>query len=96
VYASPEVTLTTPFSRIGIALEGVSSLTFPPLFGPSMTTRLLYLAETVPVNELTYSGLFAGILPQEGMPEAVIAKVDKYLEDLALGSIRELQSKVSR
>jgi len=89
VYAAPETTLTTPFSRIGISLEGCSSVTFPPLFGPSMTTRLLYLAETVPMSELMYSGLFAGILPAEGMPEAVIAKVEKYLEDLAPGSISE-------
>jgi enoyl-CoA hydratase/carnithine racemase len=83
------VTLTTPFSRIGISLEGVSSVLFPPIFGPSMTTRLLYLAETVPVAELQFSGVFAGIMPAKGMAEVVIAKIAKQLEDLAPGSIGE-------
>lgn len=94
VYGSPSVTLTTPFSRIGIALEGCSSITFPPIFGPSMTTRILYLAETVPISELMYSGFFAEVLPAEGIAEAVIAKLENQLEDLALGSIRVSKSQV--
>lgn len=87
VYGTPEVTLTAPFSRIGIALEGCSSVTFPPIFGPSMTSRILYLADTVPISELGYTGLFADVLPKEGMQEAVVQAVADKLDDLAIGSI---------
>lgn len=87
VYGTPEVTLTTPFSRIGISLEGCSSVTFPPVFGTSMTTRLLLLAETIPISELMHTGLFAQVWPKEGLAEAVVADVEKKLEDLAIGSI---------
>lgn len=90
VYGSPEVTLTTPFSRIGISLEGCSSVTFPPLFGTSTTTRLLHLAETVPISELMHTGLWAKVLPKEGHAEAVVADVAAKLDDLAIGSICEL------
>lgn len=87
VYAVENVTLTTPFSRLGISLEGCSSVTFPPLFGNSLTTRLLYLAETVPMDDLRHTGLFAGILDPNGFQEQVVKKVQDYLEDLAFGSI---------
>lgn len=89
VYGSPEVTLTTPFSRLGIALEGCSSVTFTPIFGSSMTSRLLYLAETIPIADLGYTGLFAGVLPQAGLGDAVITKVEQLLSDLTIGSISE-------
>lgn len=87
VYGTEAVTLTTPFSRLGISLEGCSSVTFPPLFGTSLTSRLLYLAETIGMDELRPTGLFAGVLPQENFQENVIAKIQAYLDDLAIGSI---------
>lgn len=87
VYATESVTLTTPFSRLGISLEGCSSVTFPPLFGNSLTTRLLYLAETIPMDDLRHTGLFAGVLDPNGFQDTVVKKVQGYLEDLAFGSI---------
>lgn len=52
-----------------------------------MTSRILYLADTVPISELGYTGLFADVLPKEGMQEAVVQAVAHKLEDLAIGSI---------
>lgn len=86
VYAAPEATFTTPFSRIGINVEACSSVTFPPIFGPSMTTRLLQLSQTIPVKELEYTGLFREILPKEGIQEAVVDKVAEQIDGLAPSS----------
>jgi hypothetical protein len=54
-----------------------------------MTSRLLCLSQTIPAKDLAYSGLFAEILPAEGLQEAVVDKVAKALEGLAPGSISE-------
>ncbi|WOO84206.1 Enoyl-CoA delta isomerase 2, mitochondrial [Vanrija pseudolonga] len=83
VYAAPEATFTTPFSRIGVNLEACSSVTFPPIFGPSMTTRLLQLSQTISPKELEYTGLFREILPKEGIQEAVVEKVAQQIEGLS-------------
>ncbi|RSH86319.1 uncharacterized protein EHS24_004563 [Apiotrichum porosum] len=64
-----------------------SLVTFPPLFGSSITSRLLYMAETIPIAELSHTGLFAEVLPQAGLPEKVIKKVEDSLADLSIGSI---------
>ncbi|WOO79627.1 Enoyl-CoA delta isomerase 2, mitochondrial [Vanrija pseudolonga] len=87
VYAAPETTLTTPFSRIGICLEGCSSVLFPPLFGPVVTSRLLYLAETVPLADIEHSGLIREVLPAEGLQTAVVRKVEAVLNNLVPESI---------
>lgn len=89
MYAAPETTLTTPFSRIGISLEGCSSVLFPPLFGTSLTTRLLYMAETIPLKDFVGTGLVAEVMDKEGMAEKIEAKLAAQLDDLAIGSISE-------
>lgn len=87
IYCSPEATFTTPFSTLGICLEGCSSVTFPALLGQTLSTRLLYLSETVPVDELASTGLIAEILPHDRLAEVVLEKVAKKLEGLSYGSI---------
>ncbi|GMK58841.1 hypothetical protein CspeluHIS016_0602830 [Cutaneotrichosporon spelunceum] len=87
VYAAPEVTITTPFSRLGICLEGASSVLFQPLFGNSLTSRLLYMAETIPLKDILPTGMIAEVLPKEGINEAVEKKLGDQLDELAISSI---------
>lgn len=87
VYASQDVTFTTPFSTLGICVEGCSSVTFPALVGQPLATRLLYLAETVPIEDLRHTQLIADILPTSGIQEAVLKKLEQRLEGLYLNSI---------
>ncbi|BEJ06912.1 hypothetical protein CcaverHIS641_0401810 [Cutaneotrichosporon cavernicola] len=87
VYAAPEVTITTPFSRLGICLEGASSVLFQPLFGNSLTSRLLYMAETIPLKDLLPTGMIADVLPKDSINEAVEKKLAAQLDDLAVNSI---------
>ena len=87
VYATPIVTVTTPFSSLGICLEGCSSVLFPQLLGKSLTSRLLYLAQTVKVEELLAAGFVAEVLPENGFQDKVIESTEKSLEGLYLGSI---------
>lgn len=87
VYASPEVTFTTPFSSLGICVEGCSSVTFPALLGQPISTRLLYLAETVSIEELRHTQLIAEVLPSDGIQDAVLSKLEGRLQGLYLNSI---------
>lgn len=89
VYAAPEVTITTPFSRLGICLEGASSVLFQPLFGSSLTSRLLYMAETIPLKDLLSTGMIAEVLAKDGINEAVESKLATQLDELAVSSISE-------
>lgn len=87
VYASEDVTFTTPFSTLGICVEGCSSATFPALLGQPLATRLLYLAEKVPIEDLRHTQLIAEILPTSGIQDAIVQKLEKRLEGLYLSSI---------
>lgn len=87
VYASPSVSFTTPFSSLGICVEGCSSVTFPALLGHPISTRLLYLAETVSIDELRHTQLIADVLPAEGIQDAVLSKLEERLQNLYLNSI---------
>lgn len=87
VYASPEVTFTTPFSTLGICVEGCSSVTFPALLGQGISTRLLYLAETVSIEELRHTQLIADVLPSNGIESAVLKKLEGRIGELYLNSI---------
>jgi hypothetical protein len=90
VYASPTVTFTTPFSTLGICLEGCSSVTFPALLGGPLSTRLLYLAETISIDELVQNSqrMIAEIIPSSSNIQGeVLTKVEKSLEGLSLNSI---------
>jgi peroxisomal 3,2-trans-enoyl-CoA isomerase len=87
VYAAPEATFTTPFSTLGICLEGCSSVTFPVLLGQALSTRLLYMADTITCEEMNKTGLIAEVLPASGMEKVVLEKVEKQLETLSYKSI---------
>lgn len=52
-----------------------------------LSTRLLYLSETVPIEDLRHTALIADILPTSGVQEAVLRKLEKQLEGLYLNSI---------
>jgi len=89
IYCAPEATFTTPFSVLGICLEGCSSVTFPAVLGPSLTTRLLYLAETVSLKDVLShaSGFVTAVLPAEGIQEEVLSQLEARLEGLSYQSI---------
>ena len=87
IYASPEATLTTPFSSIGICLEGCSSVTFPSILGPSLTTRLLYLSETISLEEISRTALITEVLKKDGIQTEVISRLEGRLKGLSYNSI---------
>lgn len=87
VFAAPEATFTTPFSTLGICLEGCSSVTFPALLGHALSTRLLYMAETVSCEDMVRAGLIAEVMPADGIQKAVLDRVEKQLETLSVQSI---------
>lgn len=91
IYASPRATFTTPFSTLGICLEGCSSVTFPSLLGHALSSRLLYLAETVTVDELKFTGLVTEIIPEKsegaGIEAECLKRVEAKLQALVIGSV---------
>lgn len=87
IYASPNVTFTTPFSKLGICLEGCSSVLFPQLLGKTLSTRLLYLAQTVPVADMASTGMIAEVLPHGTIISEVVKRTEQALEGLFVDSI---------
>lgn len=66
------------------------------MLGPSLSTRLLYLAETVSVDEVVRlsNGFVTAVLPKEGLENAVIHKLETQLEGLSYESILASKSLV--
>lgn len=87
IYATPEATFTTPFSRLAISVEGCSSVLFPAVFGHALSTRLLLLSDTVTIEEVSKSGLIAEVLPRETVEGTVLKKIDHWLSDLSHRSV---------
>jgi peroxisomal 3,2-trans-enoyl-CoA isomerase len=87
VYATPEATFTTPFSRLAISVEGCSSVLFPAIFGHALSTRMLLLSETVTVEEVSKSGFIAEVLPRDTAEGIVLKKIEFWLSDLAYRSV---------
>lgn len=87
VYCVPECTMKTPFGELGICLEGTSSVTFPPILGPTLTTRLLYLSEIIPAKELVPSGFVSEIIPSDNFYQTVLERITKYVHSITPNSL---------
>lgn len=87
VYASREATFTTPFSTLAMCLEGCSSVTFPAILGPALASRLLYLSDTITLDEMARTGLIADVIPKEEIQRVVLERIEEKLEPISFNSI---------
>ncbi len=62
VYALPNLTFRTPFAELGVCAEGCSSVTFPAILGPGLSSKMLYYAEPQTSETLLPSGFITEIV----------------------------------
>ncbi|XP_054280378.1 enoyl-CoA delta isomerase 2-like [Macrosteles quadrilineatus] len=86
VYASDDVYFHTPFSMLGLVAEGCSTYTFPKVFGAAKAARLLYLSESMSVQEAAHHGFVTCVFPKEEMEEHVQQKLN-HLVSLPIESL---------
>lgn len=70
-----------------MCLEGCSSITFPAILGPALAARLLYLSDTITLEEMQRTGLIADVIPKEKIQDEVIGRIEEKLRTLSYNSI---------
>ncbi|KAF2647972.1 dodecenoyl-CoA delta-isomerase [Lophiostoma macrostomum CBS 122681] len=72
VYAVPEAYFFTPFTRLGMAAEGASSLSFPRLMGHQRAATLLLAGDRISAQDAERFGLISKILPAADFVKHVV------------------------
>ncbi len=67
VYAAPEASFSTPFTRLGLVPEAGSSLLLPRRIGPARAAAMLLLGETMDASEAASSGLVNAVVARDGL-----------------------------
>jgi enoyl-CoA hydratase/carnithine racemase len=68
--ATPQ-TFKTPFAELGVCAEGCSSVTFPRILGPALTTKMMMLSEPQTAETLAARG-FLSVVP-DATPDSLRA-----------------------
>lgn len=80
VYATDNAWLLCPFTRIGLAPEGCSSVTFPRIMGPQKASELLLFNKTVTTAEACELGLVTKVFPDASFQAEVWPKLKEWSE----------------
>ncbi|KAK7791471.1 hypothetical protein R5R35_002391 [Gryllus longicercus] len=74
VYASDRATFSTPFSSLGLTVEGCASYTFPRIMGPGKASEILYFNKKFTAQEAKECRLVTEVIPHD--------KLDRVLPEL--------------
>ncbi|XP_072396299.1 enoyl-CoA delta isomerase 2-like [Diabrotica undecimpunctata] len=74
VYASDKAAFDTPFLKLGLCVEGTSSLNFPLILGRSLASEVLFLNRRLTAQEALHYGLVSRIIPHND--------INRYINDL--------------
>lgn len=77
VIAADDAYFYAPFSSLGQAPEGCSTITFPQIFGPSLASKILYFSYKMPVEEAHRAGFVSEIVKKD--------QLSSYVEELIYG-----------
>jgi len=80
VLASTEARLRYPFTEMGVAPEAASSVLLPSLIGPQRAAELLFAADWIDAERAFELGLFARLLPPEGLVEGALELASSFSE----------------
>lgn len=78
VYASDKATFSTPFTKLGICVEGCSSYTFPRILGPRKATEVLLLSKEMSAEEAFRYGFVNKVIPHSKLQQEVSACLAEY------------------
>lgn len=71
VIVAESATLATPFMDLGLVPEGLSSVTFPQVLGPSLANDVLVFGRKITAQEMLACGFASRVLPDAGFQDAV-------------------------
>lgn len=74
LYASDTAHFETPFLRLGLCAEGVSSYTFPRTLGRSRASEILFLSKKMSAKEACEMGLISRVVPHN--------QLDSFIDSL--------------
>uniref|UniRef100_A0A6P7GZP6 Enoyl-CoA delta isomerase 2, mitochondrial n=1 Tax=Diabrotica virgifera virgifera TaxID=50390 RepID=A0A6P7GZP6_DIAVI len=86
VYASDKAAFDTPFLKLGLCVEGTSSLNFPLILGRSLASEIFFLNRRLTAQEALHYGLVSRIIPHNDLNN-YINDLHKYGK-LAVGTVK--------
>lgn len=75
-----KATFYCPFTQVGLAAEGTSSLSFPAIMGHQKAAQMALFAEQISAHEAEKNGLVARVIPDavfRDEAEKLLAKYQK-------------------
>lgn len=75
VYASDKASFLTPYSALGIVVEGCASFTFPQIMGRGLATEMLLFNKKMSVTEAHQCGLVTEVYPADSFMEETNKKL---------------------
>lgn len=77
VYASDKASFLTPYSALGIVVEGCASFTFPLIMGRGLATEMLLFNKKMDVTEAHKCGLVTEVYPHDSLMEQTTKKLTR-------------------
>lgn len=77
VYASDKATFLTPYSALGIVVEGCASFTFPLIMGRGLATEMLLFNKKMNASEAHQCGLVTELYPADSFMEETNKKLKR-------------------
>jgi len=87
VIVAESATLATPFMDLGLVPEGLSSVTFPQVLGPSLANDVLVFGRKITAQEMLACGFASRVLPDAGFQDAVHGLLASSTLTSSLGSL---------
>lgn len=79
-YCSETTYFQSPFSRLALAPEFCSSITFPQILGRSVANELLLLSKQLSCKRAEELGFVSKVLPKENFMAQVLKEIESGLE----------------
>jgi enoyl-CoA hydratase/carnithine racemase len=83
VFAVPHATFEAPFTKVGVCPEFCSSITFPRLMGPSLSSQVLYFGRKLSAQEAKACNLVGEIIHATNREAFLQAVYDRIRPSLA-------------
>ncbi|KAI6176658.1 Crotonase domain containing protein [Aphelenchoides bicaudatus] len=93
VIASDKAYFTTPFTQLGLAVEGTSSYSFLANFGRLAASRLLLFSEKLTAEQAHQIGLVSHVVPHANFEQSCKKQLD-YLGTLAPQSMLQCKARM--
>eukprot|EP00005_Dracoamoeba_jomungandri_P008962 CAMPEP_0174264658 /NCGR_PEP_ID=MMETSP0439-20130205/23345_1 /TAXON_ID=0 /ORGANISM="Stereomyxa ramosa, Strain Chinc5" /LENGTH=276 /DNA_ID=CAMNT_0015350659 /DNA_START=46 /DNA_END=876 /DNA_ORIENTATION=+ len=74
IYCSDTATFNTPFMQLAVCAEGLSSVLFPSIFGPSKANEILLMGKKITAEEALKCGWVSEVYPKHLLLQHALTK----------------------